>query len=75
MLYFPITPTFPWLGLLGFIPLPSKYRIYFGEPMDFSDKQADLTNPDLIRGHVEQVRARVQQMVDENLKLRPFPGL
>src|SRR5690606_995862 len=24
--YFPVTPTFPWLGLLGLIPLPSKWR-------------------------------------------------
>ncbi len=29
----PITPTFPWLGLLGVIPLPSKWLISFGPPM------------------------------------------
>ena len=27
---FPITPFFPWLGVLGTVPLPTKYRIYFG---------------------------------------------
>src|SRR6202035_3237015 len=27
MPYFPITPTWPWLGPLGLIPLPSKWRI------------------------------------------------
>lgn len=75
MLYFPITPTFPWLGLLGFVPLPSKYRIYFGEPLDFSDRQDDLNDPDRIREHVEVVRAHVQGMIDEKLKERPFPGL
>ena len=32
---FPITATFPWLGLLGFLPLPVKYRYYFGEPILF----------------------------------------
>ena len=32
--YFPITPTFPWLGALGAIPLPSKWVIEFGEPID-----------------------------------------
>ncbi len=25
--YFPITPFWPWLGMLGLIPLPSKWRI------------------------------------------------
>ena len=31
--YFPITPTFPWLGPLGMVPLPSKWIIEFGEPI------------------------------------------
>ena len=29
--YFPVTPLFPWLGLLGLVPLPSKWVIEFGE--------------------------------------------
>ena len=37
---FPITPRFPWLGPLGLLPLPVKYRIYFGEPIRF-DGDAD----------------------------------
>lgn len=73
--YFPITPTFPWLGLLGFVPLPSKYRIYFGEPLDFSGFEADLPHPERIMEHVERVRGVVQGMVAEGLKKRPFPGL
>lgn len=31
--YFPITPTFPLLGPLGAVPLPSKWLIHFGEPI------------------------------------------
>ncbi len=31
--YFPLTPTFPWLGPLGLVPLPSKWYIEFGEPI------------------------------------------
>ncbi len=31
--YFPLTPTFPWLGPLGLIPLPSKWYIEFGAPI------------------------------------------
>ncbi|MGI8679115.1 MAG: lysophospholipid acyltransferase family protein [Jatrophihabitans sp.] len=30
--YFPLTPTFPWLGPLGLVPLPSKWYIEFGAP-------------------------------------------
>jgi 1-acyl-sn-glycerol-3-phosphate acyltransferase len=75
MPYFPLTPTFPWLGLAGVMPLPSKYRIYFGEPMDFSDRQDDLSDPDLVRNHVEAVKSRIQEMVNQGLEERPFPGL
>jgi hypothetical protein len=32
--YFPVTPTFPWLGPLGAVPLPSKWMMRFGEPID-----------------------------------------
>ena len=31
--YFPVTPTFPLLGPLGAVPLPSKWLIEFGEPI------------------------------------------
>ncbi|HRV61304.1 MAG TPA: lysophospholipid acyltransferase family protein, partial [Solirubrobacterales bacterium] len=34
--YVPITPTFPWLGPLGLLPLPSRWRIEFLEPIDLS---------------------------------------
>ena len=36
----PITLGFPWLGPLGLLPMPVKYRIYFGEPISF-DGDAD----------------------------------
>ncbi|MEV8411457.1 lysophospholipid acyltransferase family protein, partial [Streptomyces niveus] len=29
--YFPITPTFPWLGPLGALPLPTKWTIQFSD--------------------------------------------
>ena len=34
--FVPITPTFPWLGPLGLVPLPSRWRIEFCEPIDVS---------------------------------------
>src|ERR671935_3238150 len=39
--YFPITPTFPVLGLLGAVPLPSKWRIEFCPPIDLSEYGPD----------------------------------
>ena len=35
--YFPLTPTFPWLGPLGVVPLPVKWYIEFGEPIPTAD--------------------------------------
>jgi hypothetical protein len=32
--YFPVTPLFPQLGLLGMVPLPAKWHIEFGAPID-----------------------------------------
>ncbi|WP_059205094.1 hypothetical protein [Streptomyces canus] len=31
--YFSLTPTVPWLGPLGAVPLPTKWTIQFGEPI------------------------------------------
>jgi 1-acyl-sn-glycerol-3-phosphate acyltransferase len=31
--YIPITPTFPWLGPLGLLPLPTKWTIQIGTPI------------------------------------------
>ena len=42
--YFPITPTFPWLGALGLLPLPSKWYIEFGEPIDTVGFGADAAD-------------------------------
>ena len=57
--YFPITPLFPWLGLLGAVPLPSKWIIEFGEPIDTS---ADVGSDDpmLVFETTDQVRETIQ---------------
>jgi 1-acyl-sn-glycerol-3-phosphate acyltransferase len=31
--YIPITPTFPWLGPLGLLPVPTKWTIQIGPPI------------------------------------------
>jgi 1-acyl-sn-glycerol-3-phosphate acyltransferase len=63
--YFPITPTFPWLGLLGLIPLPSKWLIDFGEPIR-TDRYApdDADDPVLVFELSDHVRSTIQRNVD-----------
>jgi 1-acyl-sn-glycerol-3-phosphate acyltransferase len=60
--YAPITPTFPWLGPLGVIPLPSKWLIEFGPPIEttsFGVEAAD--DPMLVFDLTDQVRETIQQ--------------
>lgn len=69
--YFPLTPTFPWLGLLGTIPLPTKWSIDFGEPLDLSRYPKDAADdPILVNRLSEQVRRQIQTMIDGRLARR-----
>jgi len=66
--YFPLTPTFPLLGPLGFVPLPSKWRIEFGEPIEtarFGPEAAE--DRSFVFELSEQVREAIQNKVYENL--------
>jgi 1-acyl-sn-glycerol-3-phosphate acyltransferase len=57
----PITPTFPWMGLAGALPLPSKWLIAFGEPIDtraYGPEAAD--DPALVLEISEQIRTWIQ---------------
>src|SRR4030095_12947404 len=65
---FPVTLTWPWLGLLGMLPLPSKYRIYFGEPMTSTANPSD--EDDVIGEKVDQVKARIAAMLADGLAAR-----
>jgi len=69
--YFPITPTFPWLGLLGFIPLPTKWSIEFGEPISLDEYQPeDANNLILVSQLTDQVRNIIQSMIYQRLAER-----
>lgn len=60
--YFPITPLFPWLGLLGMIPLPSKWIIQFGEAIATDELPAGAADdPMVIFNVTDQVRETIQQ--------------
>ncbi len=70
--FFPITPTFPLLGPLGALPLPTKWVIRFGEPLPIDDLEADAARDELLVSRLtEDLRARVQALVDEGLRARP----
>ncbi len=61
--YLPITPFFPFLGPLGLIPLPSKWRIRFGKPIVVDQASPERLDGIAVRALAEQVRRRVQGMV------------
>ena len=69
--YFPVTPTFPWLGLLGGIPLPSKWLIEYGEPIQTKPFGPDAAmDPMFLFNMTDQVREGIQQMLYRNLMAR-----
>jgi len=69
--YFPITPTFPWLGPLGLIPLPSKWIVEFGEPIRTDSFGADAwQDAMLVFELTDRVRHTIQEMLFENLMRR-----
>jgi 1-acyl-sn-glycerol-3-phosphate acyltransferase len=68
----PITPTFPWLGLAGLVPLPSKWILMVGEPLDVAARHApgDARQPAAVARLRDQVRERLQALVLEGLRRR-----
>jgi 1-acyl-sn-glycerol-3-phosphate acyltransferase len=69
--YFPITPLFPHFGLLGVVPLPSKWYIEFGEPIETSGYPAGAADdPMLVFNLSDQVRETIQQTLYRLLSQR-----
>jgi 1-acyl-sn-glycerol-3-phosphate acyltransferase len=59
--YFPVTPTFPLLGPLGLVPLPSKWYIEFGEPIRTDEIGAgEADDPMTVFNLTDQVRESIQ---------------
>ena len=66
--FVPITPTFPWLGPLGLVPLPSRWRIEFCEPIDISAYPAEAADDRRVVFELsERVRETIQAKLYENL--------
>lgn len=69
--FVPVTPTFPWLGPLGLVPLPSKWSIRFGEPAPLEELGTAAASDDLLVSRLtEDLRRRIQTMLDELLRSR-----
>jgi 1-acyl-sn-glycerol-3-phosphate acyltransferase len=74
--FIPITPTFPWLGPLGLIPLPSRWKIIFGKPLSFASFSAkDAQNEKLVQQQTEHIRNIIQNMIQDELETRNSPWI
>lgn len=69
--YLPVTPTFPWLGPLGLLPAPTKWRIRFGEIVRFDGYGPEAADDSVLVGRLaDRVRASIQQLIDSSLSER-----
>ncbi len=68
--YFPITPTFPALGPLGVVPLPTKWWIDIGKPIDLGLGPEVAERPMIVNELADNVRQTIQQMIDSRLARR-----
>ncbi len=69
--YFPITPTFPALGPLGLVPLPSKWSLDFLAPVQTAGYGAGAADdPILVNRLSERVRGAIQKRLDARLARR-----
>jgi len=70
--FVPVTPTFPALGPLGLVPLPSKWSIRFGEVIALDQLGSQAADDELLVSRItEELRAQIQAMLDQGLHERP----
>jgi hypothetical protein len=66
-----VTPTFPLLGPLGLLPLPTKWVIRIGEPVPLDDIAPDAASDELLVARLnEDLRSRVQGLIASALAAR-----
>jgi 1-acyl-sn-glycerol-3-phosphate acyltransferase len=69
--FLPVTPTFPLLGPLGVLPLPTKWVIRIGEPISLGHLAPDSSADELLISRLtEDLRAQIQALVDIGLAER-----
>ncbi len=62
--YWPITPLWPWFGLLGLVPLPSKWLIEFGTPIGTDELDASSADDPMV---VFEITDRVREVIQQTL--------
>jgi 1-acyl-sn-glycerol-3-phosphate acyltransferase len=69
--YIPVTPTFPFLGPLGLLPAPSRWRITFGEPVSLDHHGPEAADDHVLVGRLsDRVRGTIQSMLDSGVRDR-----
>jgi 1-acyl-sn-glycerol-3-phosphate acyltransferase len=69
--YFPITPLFPLAGPAGLIPLPSKWHIAFGTPIETAEYDETAADDPMVTFELtDQVRETIQQTLYQLLTKR-----
>jgi hypothetical protein len=56
----PVTPFFPALGLFGLVPLPIKWQVRVGAPVQYSDELHDTARAGAV---TDALRARMQELL------------
>ncbi len=69
--YLPVTATFPWLGPAGLLPAPTRWKLWFGEPIEFASYGPGAAEDDVLVGRLaDHVRSQIQQMLDDGVRAR-----
>ncbi|MGH0038121.1 MAG: lysophospholipid acyltransferase family protein [Myxococcota bacterium] len=73
--FLPVTPTFPWMGPAGALPLPTKWVVSFGEPLDLRGPGAPDAStsgdPLALSRLTQQLRTTIDGLVHQGLEHRP----
>jgi len=64
----PSFPVVPYPPFIPIVPLPVKYRVYFGEPMRFEGDPDD--DEEVLEEQVRSVKNRIQSMIHLGLRGR-----
>ncbi|HEU0029039.1 MAG TPA: lysophospholipid acyltransferase family protein [Kofleriaceae bacterium] len=68
LLRMPAFPVVPYPPFVPILPLPVKYRVYFGEPMQFTGDPDD--DEEVLEDQVKTVKNRIQSMIHLGLRER-----
>lgn len=66
----PITPTFPFLGPLGLVPMPSPVDIYIGKPIPIPEGLSPEAWEKDINEHIFKIETQIKELIENGLKNR-----